>query len=193
MYAQFTAFILAFLVTFPESRFCSVKNGQRKRYVNKRYELFLRLQHGFHRRNLRPWFKSFVKYWRQISLQIELLFDFNKYIYYEKNNPFKSTPVPYHIVYIPVSLQYNYFDSDKISLYFSAGIMIGGNEPINGNNIPREIGNFSLTLCTGITYHAFDWLSLRAYPSIRSNFGYYFPGVSVDIAYLFSSKKLVEL
>ena len=128
------------------------------------------------------------------TLQFGLLYDFKKYIFYEKridnsNGIFYYVPVEHNNLFIPLSLQYNYFSSDKISLYFTAGIMIGGRNTMDENNIAIETSNFNLTCGSGISYHALNWLNLSTYPTIRYNAGHFSPGVSADISFLFKSKK----
>lgn len=130
----------------------------------------------------------------KITLQLGLLYDFNKYIFYEKriddsNGNIYYAPVEHINLFIPVSIQYNYFTSDKITLYLTAGGMIGGQNIMDENNNALKTSNFNLTCGTGISYHALNWLTLRTYPTIRYNTGYFFPGVSVDISFLFNSKK----
>lgn len=124
----------------------------------------------------------------KISVQFGFLFDLKKHVYYEKRGPFNYDPIEYINVFVPFSLQYNYFNSDKITLYLTGGFVLSGLNKRAGNSTI-----FDLTLGTGIAYHPLNWLAVRTYPTIRYNLENFSPGVSVDIGYLFSSKTLLDL
>ncbi|MFI5204692.1 MAG: outer membrane beta-barrel protein [Flavobacteriales bacterium] len=128
----------------------------------------------------------------KLSIQFGVLYDVKKYAFNEKRvdnttGGFYYIPVNYSNGFIPFSLQYNYFNSDKIALYFTAGFMFGGQYTID-NNKARQIGHFNFTCGTGISYRPLNRLVIRAYPTMRFNSGYLFPGFLVDISFLFHFK-----
>ena len=125
----------------------------------------------------------------KLSLQFGLLYDFKKYVYYERrldNNTgiFYNASFEQVNLFIPLSLQFNYFRSEKITLYVVGGFLIGGMNIINENHIAEETSIYNLTLGTGISYRPLNWLALRTYPNLRYNAGLFFPGLSIDVAFL---------
>lgn len=128
------------------------------------------------------------KFW----VQIGLLVDTRRYIFYT-GGIMSPTRVEQKNLFVPFTFQYNYFNSDKIELYVTSGIIFSGRDLIEKTNRAVVTSFFNLTFGTGISYRPFSRLALRTYPSVRYNFESFSPGISVDISYLFSSKKWVEL
>ncbi len=129
----------------------------------------------------------------KISVHLGLLFDTKKYIYYDRGGIMSYAPVEQINLFIPLTIQCNYFSSDKIELYLRAGFIYGGKNTISESNRAVETSGFNLTFGTGLSYRPLGWLAFRAYPTIRYNLEYFSPGVSVDVAYLFSTQKWVEM
>ena len=129
----------------------------------------------------------------KISVQFGLLLGTKKYTYYVKNGAFSYTPFEKINLFFPLTIQYNYFNSDKVELYLIGGFIFGGRNIIGDNDRTVETSIFNLTFGTGISYRPLRWLELRTYPTIRYNLEYFSPGVSVDVAYMFSSKKWVDM
>ncbi|MBI4646072.1 MAG: hypothetical protein HY738_05600 [Bacteroidia bacterium] len=132
----------------------------------------------------------------KLTLQFGLLYDFKKYIYYEKRIDYSTGSFYYESVehinlFVPLFLHYNYFNSDKISSYLTAGFLLGGQNTIDENNKAVKTSNINFICGAGISYRPLKRLALRIYPTIRYNTGYFFPGISMDISFLFNSKKLL--
>ena len=132
----------------------------------------------------------------KLTLQFGLLYDLKKYIYYEKRidystGSFYYEPVEHINLFVPLFLHYNYFNSGKISSYLTAGVLLGGQNTIDENNKAVKTSNINFICGAGISYRPLKRLAFRIYPTIRYNTGYFFPGISMDISFLFNSKKLL--
>lgn len=189
-----TAFYLTSLITFPTIIFAKTArdtNDISVNITNYTFSYNTRFKNGSYAIGPTVTLNTNGK----ITLQFGLLYDFKKYIFYEKRIDYSNgniyyAPVEHINLFIPVSLQYNYFTANKIYLYLTAGCMIGGQNTLNENNTAMKTSNLNLTGGTGMSYHPLKWLTLRIYTTIRYNTGYFFPGVSADLSFLFNSKKL---
>lgn len=130
----------------------------------------------------------------KLTIQLGFLYDFKKYIFYEKridynNGTFYYDPVEHINLFFPLFLNYNYLTSEKVKLFLVSGVIFGGQNSMNENNRAFKLSNLNIIGGAGISYQLFKFLSIRSYPSIRYNSHIFFPGISFDLSFPFNSKK----
>lgn len=130
----------------------------------------------------------------KISIQLGLLYDLKKYVFYEKHLSYTSgnftyIAVNHYNIFLPLSLSYNYFRSERLTLFVTPGIMIGGINTLNEYNKAEALNPLNITLGAGISYKPTSRLKLQAQPLVRYNSSHYFPGIMMNIGILAGEKK----
>lgn len=125
----------------------------------------------------------------KFMLQFGLLIDYRKYLFYDglASNHYAT----YHSnIFLPLLGHYNYHQSGKTRLFLTSGVIIGGQNTISLDDQVMTLGIMNLMIGTGFTFPCLDWLNINLFPNIRYNTRYFFPGLSIDISFLFKSKSL---
>lgn len=125
----------------------------------------------------------------KLSMQLGLLYDFKKYIFYEQVTHIQVDTMTGINLFVPVLLHYNYFTSNKFNLFLTGGILLGGRYYLNENNKTMSTNGITLIGGTGISYRISRLLPIRASLTIRYASENIFPGIILDLPFSFNSKK----
>lgn len=131
---------------------------------------------------------------KKIVLQYGFLYDFKKYIFYEKgfdsvNGSMTYIPVTRYNLFFPLLIHYRYLLKENFSMFATAGFIIGGKYSIDEYGDATEGGSYNAFVGSGISAKLFKSIMISAYPEIRFKEGTIMPGFSLDVSYMFRSGK----
>jgi hypothetical protein len=130
---------------------------------------------------------SFLLCGKRLCMQIGLLYDFKKYIYYEHITHFQIDSARGFNLFFPLLFHYSYYIHKRINCFITAGAILGGRYYIDENNYTRQARGLNLIAGTGISFNIFRNFHMRVMPSLRYK-GVFFPGALVDFSFQLNKK-----
>lgn len=118
---------------------------------------------------------------KRFTIQLSLLYDFKKYLYYEHSTHLQNDLVAGRNIFFPISFHYTYYKNKKINCFVSSGIIFGGRFYLDEKNSTETASSISLIAGTGVSYNIFKRVYMRISPVARYSEGFY-PGLLFDLS-----------